>query len=45
VLAFAAGGDYARMRADATAAYAAVQQRPVAMAGVFTNPADRRWGK
>ena len=46
VLAFADGGDYARMRADATAAYAEVQQRPVAkMAGVFTTPADRRWGK
>jgi hypothetical protein len=45
VLAFATGGDYARMRADATAAYAAVQQRPVArVAGAFTNPADRRWG-
>jgi len=44
VLAFATGGDYARIRRDATAAYAQVQERPVAkMLGVFTNPADRRW--
>ncbi|HEU0030534.1 MAG TPA: hypothetical protein VFQ53_07875 [Kofleriaceae bacterium] len=46
VLAFVTGGGYARMRADATAAYAKVQERPVAkVAGVFTNPADRRWTK
>jgi len=46
VLAFASGGDYARIRRDATAAYAEVQERPVAkMGGVFTNPSDRRWQK
>lgn len=46
VLAFARGGDYARIRRDATAAYAQVQERPVEkMSGVFTNPSDRRWQK
>jgi len=46
VLAFARGGGYARMRADAAAAYAKVRERPVAkIAGAFTNPADRRWKK
>jgi hypothetical protein len=46
VLAFASGGGYARMRSDATAAYATIQKRPVArMGGVFTNPSDRRWKK
>lgn len=44
VLAFARGDGYARIRADAAAAYAGVQKRPVArVAGAFTNPADRRW--
>lgn len=44
VLAFARGAGYARMRADAAAAYAKVRDRPVAkIAGAFTNPADRRW--
>jgi hypothetical protein len=46
VLAFANGGNYAAIRSDATVAYAGVQKRPVAkIAGVFTNPADRRWKK
>ncbi len=46
VLAFASGGSYAAIRSDATVAYAGVQKRPVAkIAGVFTNPADRRWKK
>ena len=46
VLAFAQGGDYARIRRDATAAYADVQQEPVKkLGGVFSNPADRRWTK
>jgi hypothetical protein len=45
VLSFAAGGGYAAIRAAATRAYAVGQRRPVArVAGVFTNPADRRWG-
>jgi hypothetical protein len=44
VLAFAAGGGYAKLRRDAAAAYAAVQKREVRrVAGAFTNPADRRW--
>jgi hypothetical protein len=44
VLAFATGGDYAQMRRDATAAYAGVQKETFQhMAGVFTNPSDRRW--
>jgi hypothetical protein len=44
VLAFAAGGDYARIREAAAAAYAAVQQRDLRrVRGAFTNPADRRW--
>jgi hypothetical protein len=46
LLAFVEGAGYARMRADATAAYAGVQKRPVEkMRGVFTNPSDRRWKK
>ncbi|MBA3391268.1 MAG: hypothetical protein H0T89_01425 [Deltaproteobacteria bacterium] len=46
VLAFAAGGSYARIRNDAAIAYAKVRDRPVAkIAGAFTNPADRRWKK
>ena len=46
VLAFANGKGYAAMRSDATVAYAGVQKRPVAkIAGVFTNPSDRRWKK
>lgn len=44
VLAFAAGGDYGRIRRAAIAAYAAVRERPATrVAGAFTNPADRRW--
>lgn len=44
VLAFAAGGGYARIRRDAATAYAAVQKREVKrVMGAFTNPADRRW--
>jgi hypothetical protein len=46
VLAFAAGGDYAKIRLDAATAYAGVRQREVRhVFGAFTNPADRRWGK
>jgi hypothetical protein len=46
VLAFAAGGDYAKIRADASVAYAAIRNRPVTrIAGAFTNPSDRRWTK
>ncbi len=46
VLAFAAGGSYARIRNDAAIAYAKVRDRPVAkIAGAFTNPSDRRWKK
>lgn len=46
VLAFVAGGSYTRIRADAAAAYAGVQKRPVAkIFGVFSNPSDRRWKK
>jgi hypothetical protein len=46
VLAFAAGGGYAKIRLDAATAYAGVQKREVRRVfGAFTNPADRRWGK
>jgi hypothetical protein len=46
VLAFAGGGGYAKMRGDASVAYAAVRERPVAkIAGAFTNPSDSRWKK
>ncbi|CAN5919692.1 hypothetical protein BH11MYX3_BH11MYX3_17300 [soil metagenome] len=46
VLAFAAGGDYARIRLDAATAYAGVQKREVRKVyGAFTNPADKRWKK
>ncbi|MBS1119034.1 MAG: uncharacterized protein H6Q90_1262 [Deltaproteobacteria bacterium] len=46
VLAFAAGGSYAKMRGDASVAYAAIRERPVAkIAGAFTNPSDARWKK
>ena len=46
VLAFAGGGTYAKMRIAAAQAYAKVQRRPVnKIAGAFTNPSDRRWGK
>jgi hypothetical protein len=46
VLAFAAGGSYAKLRGDAAIAYAAIRERPVAkIAGAFTNPSDRRWKK
>ncbi|MDX2087404.1 MAG: hypothetical protein SFX73_06130 [Kofleriaceae bacterium] len=46
VLAFAAGGDYARIRLDAATAYAGVRKREVKhVFGAFTNPADRRWKK
>ena len=44
VLAFAGGAGYAKIRADAAAAYAAVRNRPVAkISGAFTNPSDARW--
>jgi hypothetical protein len=46
VLAFARGGDYARIRRDAAAAYAKVQERETSkILYAFTNPADRRWRK
>jgi hypothetical protein len=46
VLAFASGGDYAKIRLDAATAYAGVQEREVKhVFGAFTNPADRRWSK
>lgn len=46
ILAFAAGGDYAKIRLDAATAYAGVRQREVKhVYGAFTNPADRRWKK
>ena len=44
VLAFAAGGNYARIRLDAATAYAGVRERTVKhVFGAFTNPADKRW--
>jgi hypothetical protein len=44
VLAFAAGGGYVEVRRAATAAYADIQQQTIAhVAGLFTNPSDRRW--
>jgi hypothetical protein len=44
VLAFASGGDYARIRRDAAVAYAGVQKSTlVHVLGAFTNPSDRRW--
>ncbi|HEY5938622.1 MAG TPA: hypothetical protein VIU61_28420, partial [Kofleriaceae bacterium] len=46
VLAFASGGTYARMRIEAATAYAKIRDRPVQkIAGAFTNPSDRRWGR
>lgn len=46
VLAFASGAGYAKMRSDASIAYAAIRQRPVEkISGAFTNPSDRRWTK
>ncbi len=46
VLAFAGGGNYAKIRLDAATAYAGVQKREVRQVfGAFTNPADRRWKK
>jgi len=46
VLAFASGGDYAKIRLDAATAYARVQEREVKQVyGAFTNPADKRWKK
>jgi hypothetical protein len=46
VMAFAGGHGYARIRADASAAYAAIRERPVEkIIGAFTNPSDRRWKK
>jgi len=46
VLAFAAGGSYARIRLDAATAYAGIREREVKhVFGAFTNPADRRWHK
>jgi hypothetical protein len=44
VLAFAAGGSYAKIRLDAATAYAGVRDREVKhVFGAFTNPADKRW--
>lgn len=44
VLAFASGQGYARIRAEAAAAYAAIRKRPVdKIFGAFTNPSDARW--
>ncbi len=46
VIAFAAGGNYGKIRVDAATAYAGVRERTVKqVAGAFTNPADRRWKK
>ncbi len=46
VLAFAGGGNYAKIRLDAATAYAGVQKREVRQVfGAFTNPADKRWKK
>ena len=46
VLAFASGGTYARMRIEAATAYAKIRDRPVQkIAGAFTNPSDKRWGR
>jgi hypothetical protein len=46
VLAFASGGDYARIRRDAATAYAGVQRSSLAhVLGAFTNPSDPRWAK
>jgi hypothetical protein len=46
LLAFVGGSGYATMRADATAAYAAVQKESVTkLGGIFSNPSDRRWKK
>lgn len=46
VLAFAAGGTYAKIRLAAATAYAGVRDREVKhVFGAFTNPADRRWKK
>lgn len=44
VLAFAEGGDYAKIRKAAAAGYATAQKREVKkVQGAFTNPADKRW--
>lgn len=46
VLAFAAGGDYRRIRRDAAAAYAGVQDKSLRhVLGAFTNPGDPRWSR
>lgn len=46
VLAFAAGGSYAKIRLAAATAYAGVRKREVKhVFGAFTNPADKRWAK
>jgi hypothetical protein len=44
VMAFATGQGYAKIRMDASTAYAAIRERPVEkIVGAFTNPSDRRW--
>ena len=44
MLAFAGGGDYARIRVDAATAYAGVQESTLGhVFGAFTNPSDLRW--
>ena len=46
VLAFASSYGYAKIRADASTAYAAIRERPVEkISGAFTNPSDRRLKK
>jgi hypothetical protein len=46
VLAFARGGSYAKIRREAAAAYARVQERETAkVLYAFTNPGDRRWSQ
>lgn len=46
VMAFASGSGYAKIRSDASVAYAAIRERPVEkISGAFTNPSDRRWKK
>lgn len=45
-LAFAGGGSLGDIRAAATRGYAEGQRQPVSrVAGVFTNPSDRRWAR
>jgi hypothetical protein len=44
VLAYVAGGGFAQIRHDATAAYAEIQRSTFQrVSGLFSNPADTRW--